>query len=39
MKTESSTNAIAKSLNVDWLTVKTIIRRLDIFKERLGLSG
>ena len=39
MKTESSTNAIAKSLNVDWLTVKTIIGRLDIFKERFGLSG
>jgi len=39
MKTESSTNAIAKSLNVDWLTVKTIIGRLDIFKERFVLSG
>ena len=37
MKTESSINAIAKTLTVDWNTVKNIIDRQEGFNNRFGL--
>jgi len=37
MKTESSINAIAKTLTVDWKTVKNIIDRQEGFNKRFGL--